>query len=100
MPYKILFFFIYFIIIKKVIYSSSNIEILFKKQPSIFNSDYILSNYNIDIYISFQIGNAKEKLENIFLKSDTNEFMIYKSDSQVNNNKYNPEKSFSSEKIK
>ena len=99
MPYKILFFFIYFIIIKKVIYSSSNIEILFKKQPSIFNSDYILSNYNIDIYISFQIGNAKKKLENIFLKSDTNEFMIYKSDSQVNNNKYNPEKSFSSEKI-
>ena len=99
MSCKLLIIFIYFSIIKKVFDSSSNIEMLFKRQPSIYNNDYALSNYNIDIYISFQIGNKKETLEKIFLKSDTNEFMILKPDSSISNNKYDAEQSSSSKKI-
>ena len=99
MSCKLLIIFIYFSIIKKVFDSSSNIEMLFKRQPSIYNNDYALSNYNIDIYISFQIGNKKETLEKIFLKSDTNEFMILKPDPSISNNKYDAEQSSSSKKI-
>ena len=76
MTYISFFLFIYFILIKKVIEKSNSIQILFKKEPSIINNDFILSNYIIDIYISFQISNEKQNLQKVFLKSDTNEFMI------------------------
>ena len=96
---KRIFFLIYFIIIKIVIDKSSSIEIPFKGLPPINNNDYILSNYNVDIYISFQVGSEKDKLDKIFLKSDTNEFMIAKTDLAINNNKYDAELSSSSKKI-
>ena len=99
MTNKSLFLFVYFIIINKVIDKSMNTEIFFKKQPSININDRILSNYNVDIYISFKIGYKKETLDKIFLKSDTNEFMILKAGSSLYNNKYDPEESSSSKKL-
>ena len=95
MTYKSLFFFIYFFLIKKVIEKSTSIEILFKKEPSNINNDFILSNYNIDIYISFQISSEKKNLEKVFLKSDTSEFMV----SNSSKNKYDAELSSSSKKL-
>ena len=95
MTYKSLVFFIYFFLIKKVIEKSTSIEILFKKEPSNINNDFILSNYNIDIYISFQISSEKKNLEKIFLKSDTSEFMV----SNCSKNKYDAELSSSSKKL-
>ncbi len=76
MAYETIFFFIYFFLIKIVIEKSTSFEILFKREPSSINNDFILSNYNIDIYISFQIGTDKKNLDKVFLKSDTHEFML------------------------
>ena len=92
------FFFIYFIIIKNVFDKSSSLEISFKKETFNINNDFILSNYDSDIYISLKIGSKRDNLEKIFLKSDTNEFMISNSSSQINNN-YNPEESSYSKMI-
>ena len=72
---------------------------MFKKLSSTNNNDYILSNYDVDIYISFQIGKQKDNLDKIFLKSDTNEFMIVKAGSPINNNQYDAETSSSSKKV-
>jgi len=99
MTNKSLLLFVYFIIINKVFDKSTNAEIFFKKQPSINSNDFILSNYDVDIYISFQVGYKKETLEKIFLKSDTNEFMILKAGSSLFNNKYDAEISPSSKKV-
>ena len=99
MTNKSLLLFVYFIIINKVFDKPTNAEIFFKKQPSINSNDFILSNYDVDIYISFQIGYKKEALEKIFLKSDTNEFMILKAGSSLFNNKYDAEISPSSKKV-
>jgi len=99
MTNKSLLLFVYFIIINKVFDKSTNAEIFFKKQPSINSNDFILSNYDVDIYISFQVGYKKETLEKIFLKSDTNEFMILKAGSPLFNNKYDAEISPSSKKV-
>ena len=99
MTYISFFLFIYFILIKKVIEKSNSIQILFKKEPSIINNDFILSNYIIDIYISFQISNEKQNLQKVFLKSDTNEFMISNSTLSISNHNYNAEISSSSKKI-
>ena len=99
MANKSLLLFVYFIIINKVFDKSSNAKIFFKKQPGINSNDFILSNYDVDIYISFQVGYKKETLEKIFLKSDTNEFMILKAGSPLFNNKYDAEISPSSKKV-
>ena len=99
MIYSILFFFLHFIIIKNVINKSSSVEILFKKDSPDKINDVVLSNYIEDIYISFQIGNNKDKLEKIYLKSDTHEFMLSKGCSLISKNKYNPELSLSSKKL-
>ena len=99
MTNKSLVLFVYFIIINKVFDKSTKAEMFFKKQSSINNNDFILSNYDVDIYISFQIGYKKEALEKIFLKSDTNEFMILKAGSSLFNNKYDAEISPSSKKV-
>ena len=95
MKYKTFIFFIYLFLIKNVIEKSTSFKILFKKEPSKINNDFILSNYNIDIYISFQVGADKKNLEKVFLKSDTHEFMI----SNFSNNEYNAELSSSAKKI-
>ena len=95
MAYETIFFFIYFFLIKIVIEKSTSFEILFKREPSSINNDFILSNYNIDIYISFQIGTDKQNLDKVFLKSDTHEFML----SNFCNSKYDAELSSSAKKI-
>lgn len=82
-----------------VIYKSVSVEMPFKKDLKINNDDLVLSNYNVDISISFQIGNNNDKLDKIFLKSDTHEFMLSNGCSTISNNKYDPEQSTSSKKI-
>ena len=99
MKNKISVFFLFFLLIKNVLDKSTSIEINFNRISSMNNEDIILSNYNFDIFISFQIGDQKEKIEKIFIKSDTNEFMLSKYSSSSNSNKYDPELSSSSKKI-
>ena len=99
MKYIYFFFIIHFILFEKYINAITSIELVFKKEPSTINDNFILANYYIDIFISFQIGNGKNKLEKMYLKSDTNEFMISNSSSIIANKNYDPEISSSSKKI-
>ena len=98
MIYKILKFSIYFLLIENVINTSLSIELPFKKEISIYKEELILSEYNSDIYTSFQLGDQKQKYQKVFIKSDTNEFMLSNS-SSINNINYNPELSSTSKKI-
>ena len=69
----LLFLCLFIGLIKK--YKSSTFKIKFKKYVSPLKN-FILSNYNNEIYISLKIGNPHQNIDKIFLKSDTHEFMI------------------------
>lgn len=91
MKYKYTLIFLYlFIIFFKKTNSLSTLKIKFKKyiSPSLPKDNYILSNYNNNIYISFKIGNPHQNTEKIFLKSDTYEFMIANKTLDKNNFNY------------
>lgn len=94
-----LFFFIIllFRIIEKVKTHFSTIEIKFKKFITTQSDDIILSNYNNDIYITVQIGTPRQNMEKIFLKTDTNEFMI--ANSTIEKGNYNKDHSYTSNLI-
>ena len=86
--YKLILFYLYFALFKKII-TLSTLKIKFKKSnsTSLPTNDYILSNFNKDIYISFEIGYPHQNTEKIFLKSDTYEFMI--ANKTIDKNNYN-----------
>ena len=83
----LLFLYLIFIIIENIKANSSTISLKFKKYISTKSDDILLSNYNNDIYITLYIGNPKQKMDKIFLKCDTYEFMI--ANSNLNKNNYN-----------
>ena len=73
------------------------IDIQFKTQISQNYNDYILSNYNNDIYISLKVGNPHQNINKIFIRSDTHEFMI--ANKTLDKNSYNNSVSYTSQII-
>lgn len=73
-------------LIIKIKTQSSTISLKFKRYFSQQNNDFILSNFNNDIYISLKIGYPRQNIEKVFLKSDTYELMISNSTSYNNKN--------------
>ena len=80
-----LFLYLFVGLIKK--FKSSTFKIKFKKNILPPLEDYILSNYNNDIYISLKIGNPHQNMDKIYLKSDSHEFMI--ANKTIEKNNYN-----------
>ena len=92
-----LFIILLFKIIEKAKSQLSTIEIKFKKLITTQSNDFILSNYNNDIYISAQIGTPRQDMKKIFLKSDSYEFMI--ANSTIEKSNYNKDHSYTSKLI-
>lgn len=89
--------YLFFELIQKVKIKSSTINIKFMKYISSTINDYLLSNYNNDIYISLKVGNPHQNIEKIFLKSDTYEFMI--ANKTIEKKNYNNSESYTSKII-
>jgi len=92
-----LFVILLFKIIEKTKSHFSTIEIKFKKFITTQSEDFILSNYNNDIYITVQIGTPRQETGKIFLKSDSYEFMI--ANSTIEKKNYNKDHSYTSKLI-
>ena len=95
--YMILFSYLIMNIIENAKSKSSTIAIAFNKYVSVQSNDIILANYNNDLYISLQMGNPHQKIQKIFLKADTYEFMI--SNKTIDKNNYDNLESLTSKTI-